>query len=196
MPRATIESLIETGSSLVQDYAEAGDERTDILRRLAAVVYQIRSRFKDSEGNRDWAGRTHDYRMTIARMYVDAAVPAEVVGAVQAALRYHVGNYLRDHLDAEELERVGLLAASPKERIQSARAELSAMTDAFRVSRAGDDCLKLLTAALQCVERVEAQVDTLDAETLGAAQSLAADVAARAKDLDAHLKKAMRSTRA
>jgi hypothetical protein len=169
MARTSLDDLIAQGSALVRHYAEIEETKTQVLKDLAVVVWRLRSRFRTNEGGRDWAGQSYEYRMAAARMYEEAGVPTDSVANVQAALRYHVGNVLREKVPAEELREAGLLVTSPRERITSSREEAAAALEAFgATTEAGRarkvNPVRLATAAAACLARVEASVGYLDPE--------------------------------
>lgn len=113
---ADLPELKQFGSSLIKLWYKIETSRTDVLRELAKVVVHTRSKFQDETGLPDWAGRTWDYRVFIGEMYSEAGVPVDSQDGVQAALRYHVGNLLREIAPPGELEQLGLKALPPRAR--------------------------------------------------------------------------------
>jgi hypothetical protein len=73
------------------------------------------------DGFPDWAGKSEEYRQTIYRAYREAGVPSDSTGALQANLRYHVGNALREAAPADELRALGLDLEGPRARAVRAR---------------------------------------------------------------------------
>lgn len=128
---ASLTDLQAEGQNLIQQWAELEESRTQILRRLADVVVSIRQGFLTEDSRPDWRGSSWEYRQFIGEMYEASGVPPDSASNIQAALRYHVGNRLREVVPAEELEEAGLLASSPKDRMMSARQEMQALAVAM-----------------------------------------------------------------
>ena len=119
-PAPTVETLTAQGSELLKEFYAGEQKRTQLLHTIASVVVDIRSRFKSADGTPDWAGRSRDYRAAIAKMYSEAGIPADSVAGVQAALRYHIGNELRQRLTPEQLQAAGLGQRGPRDRAPTA----------------------------------------------------------------------------
>lgn len=113
----------------MKEWAALESGRTQVLRSLAEVVVELRSRTLEN-GTPDWAGRSWEYRQAAHAAYEAAGIPADAQAGIQAAIRYHVGNLLRERLTPEELQRAGLLGVSPRERIAAQRASLVADAEA------------------------------------------------------------------
>lgn len=190
-PRKSLPTLLDTGAKLVRQWYSIEESKTEVLRDLAVVVVDIRSRF-DHEGSKDWAGHSWDYRQAISGMYEAAGVPPDSVANVQGALRYHVGNVLRDRVSPEELEAAGLKVSSPRQRVASARSETAALVAAVTAERDAEAAEgrgrrypvgRLLSAAKVAVERAEkdltADEDAGTAEDMEAALLAAMDLRER-----------------
>jgi hypothetical protein len=119
---------------------------TDTLRELAPIIVSLRRHFTLSNGVPDWSGRTPDYRRAVAELYARARIPHEQLTAVQQALRYHVGNLLREVAPPDELEAAGLKTSSPKDRLATARHAAQAQQ---RRSLPRDDVAMISTYALE-----------------------------------------------
>lgn len=180
MPRKSLDELLDTGAALVRRWHQTEESKTEVLRELAHVVVDIRSRYR-YDGAPDWAGRSWKYRRAIAAMYAVAGIPPDSVAHVQGALRYHVGNALRERVPAEELESVGLKAASPKERVASARSDAAALISVLRADKAADDAEArgrnypiglLLRGSLVAVERAARGARDPEVLDAGSAQDL------------------------
>lgn len=158
---ATLTQLAETASAAIRRGSRTEDigERARSYRLAAETLVEARSRFLDDDGEPDWRGKTYDYRVWYGDVLGDASVPMGERAQVQAAIRYHVGNILRERLDAETLGRLGLRAPSPRERNALQRAERSALLKSFTGSSSGFvgmDALRALTSAVSLLERVDA----------------------------------------
>ncbi|MCM2391725.1 hypothetical protein [Streptomyces albipurpureus] len=121
--------LIARGSAYAREYARVELQPTILLKNIAAVVVAIRRQHDD------WLGTTSAYRQVVADMYRQAGIPADSKDRLQSAVRWHVGNLLRQTLTARQVERLGLLPTSPLERQQDSRATNAALVVAATVSR-------------------------------------------------------------
>lgn len=119
MPNYSATTLVKHGADLLREYVSVEEKRSDTLRNLAVIVVGIRAKTSGQDGKPDWAGRSPDYRAHITAMYEQAGVPTDSQANVQAALRYHVGNVLRDKVSTKDLQHAGLKAQSPKDRQQA-----------------------------------------------------------------------------
>ena len=108
-------SEIERGADLIHQWSTVDAKQTDRLKAIAAVVVNIRSHTMTADGP-DWAGRTNRYRQVMHAMYARSGIEADSVSALQSALRYHIGNRLREVVSKEELGRVGISTESPRDR--------------------------------------------------------------------------------
>ena len=194
MTRESLDELLDTGAALVRRWHRIEESKTAVLRELAHVVVDIRSQFR-YEGRVDWAGRSWEYRQAITRMYAAAGIPPDSVANVQGALRYHVGNALRERVDPEELEAAGLKAASPKERVASARSEAAALISVLRADKAAEEAEArgrnypiglLLRGSLMAVERAARGARDPEVLDAGSAEDLESALLA-AMDLREHL---------
>lgn len=125
---ADVGTLVDRGVAILTAYL--ADHKTDHLKDLAHVVVDLRGSFHLDDGRQDWSGRSPGYRQAMADVYARSQVPRDKLDTVQAALRYHVGNLLRDRATDEELAAVGLVARSPKERLANQRHALAAQREA------------------------------------------------------------------
>lgn len=148
-PTQTAEQLIATGAALLREFWGLERQRTSLMRQIADVVCDLRSKFLTATGTPDWAGRSREYRAAVARMYDQAGIPTDSTAGVQAALRYHIGNALRSRLTPEVLEESGLTRRGPRER-QAARQAAAAQL-APPLDRTGWDASQHLLLALQSV---------------------------------------------
>ncbi|QOP65155.1 hypothetical protein PQD82_gp27 [Arthrobacter phage Phives] len=109
----------------------ADTERTDLLREAARLFIDARSHFFTAEGEPDWLGRTYAYRTWVREVMSAAHVPGDTITSLQAAIRYHSGNILRDRLDDEAIADLGLRKESPKERSVTKRVRTSGTLNLF-----------------------------------------------------------------
>ncbi|MET9959319.1 hypothetical protein ABZ128_09555 [Streptomyces sp. NPDC006326] len=125
------EALVARGIASLKRHQQISGEQTVLLRNVARVLVEMRRR----TGN--WGGRGKEYRDFAARIYSGAGIAPDSLDSVQAAVRYHIGNILREVATPEELEDHKLQPLGPSERwrvqqksrtavIASARAEIVA----------------------------------------------------------------------
>ncbi len=150
--------LRDKAAQAIRRYRTAGeDERTAILREVAEIFVDLRSHFYLDDGSTDWRGQTYPYRQVIGEVFSMASVPKDELSTVSAAIRYHVGNVLRERLDPDDLEAIGLRPASPRERSVEKRERQSVLLNALRLGPnlgQGLDVLRSLTAAHALLSRV------------------------------------------
>ncbi|WNO26045.1 hypothetical protein SEA_WILDWEST_26 [Arthrobacter phage Wildwest] len=114
---ATLAEIQKTASATISRALSASDsERTDLLRDVARLFIDARAHFFTREGEPDWLGRTYAYRTWVRSVMSEAHVPGDEVTTLQAAIRYHSGNVIRDRLDDDAIADLGLRKESPKER--------------------------------------------------------------------------------
>lgn len=191
--KVTVDDLVEKGVGLVREYAAVETSKTAILKDLARVVVDLRQRFHTEDGRTDWAGRSHAYREAVARIYHEAGVPPDSLDGMQAALRYHVGNVLREVAPADELEDLGLKAKTPVERVKETRdrlaalARLGAATEGSGNAKA--DVVRLIVGADTVLSAVsDEDLSTTDPEVVESlVASLEAIVVRASELLAAHL---------
>lgn len=102
-----------------------GEARAIAGRDAAGIIVAARELLITRSGDPDWPGRSHAYREWVREAYDGAHIDPAAVPAVQAAVRYHVGNALRERLTAEQLEAAGLRTLAPRERSAETRADRS-----------------------------------------------------------------------
>lgn len=113
------QDLIKEGTDLIVVAHEQGEALTTTYRKLAEVLVDLRKRFKGRDDKADIAGRTQEYRNTVAKMYSDAGIPEDSQSNIQAAIRYHIGNVLREKFTEDQLTEAGLNPAGPRERART-----------------------------------------------------------------------------
>ena len=131
LPKSALADLKREGVDLIQWWVQIEESKTEVLRRLATVVVGIRAQFRTEDGSPDWRGKTWDYRQFIGDMYGASGVPPDSASNIQAALRYHVGNLLREVVPGEDLAAAGLKESSPRDRMLAARQEIQALATAI-----------------------------------------------------------------
>lgn len=157
----SIDDLTQKASRLLADYIKSGRSRTDLLKECAALIVDLRSLHTLDDGRVDWSGRSTAYRAEIRKVYAAAKVPADVLDTVQQALRYHVGNLLRERADAGALEQVGLSSTSPRGRLSRQREVVAALSTNGSVAEVLNDPIRLIAHA-------EALLDYIDRSALAA----------------------------
>lgn len=122
-------------------------ERTELLRDVAIAFVDARPFFYTKEAEIDWRGSTHAYRSWVREVFTQAGIAKEATASLQAAIRYHSGNIIRDRLDVETLRKIGLMPESPRERAAEKRASASETTTLFGGGGPITDFESLLSAA-------------------------------------------------
>lgn len=95
----------------------------EVFRAAAMAVVDLRSKY-EHEGLPDWSGRSAEYRAAIEERYRLAEVPPDSENNVQAKLRYHIGNVLREVAPPGHLEQLGMAPKGPRGRAVDHRAEV------------------------------------------------------------------------
>ncbi|MEV0444026.1 hypothetical protein AB0I84_41665 [Streptomyces spectabilis] len=122
------ELLSARGTAFAKEYRRIEGVQTSIVKNLATVCVALRHKHDDFRGN------SRAYRDAVNEMYRRAGLSGEELTRMSTRVRYHIGNALRRHLTPRELEANGLLAESPLERGQDARATNQALITALRTS--------------------------------------------------------------
>lgn len=163
----TTEDLVAEGASLAFRYGQGEPERTALLRRLAVILVELRSRNATEDGNTDWAGRSGPYREAVARIYEQSRLDPDERATMQAALRYHVGNVLREVAPEDELAELGMMAKRPVDRVKATRERLAALARAGAVAQNGTtaDPVRQVLAARVLLENIAADPAALDGQT-------------------------------
>lgn len=186
--RSGLETLTDDAARLLGDYIASGRTRSDYLRACAAVIVEIRAHFILEDGRTDWGGRSPAYRKIIHDIYQRAHVPTDRYDTVQAALRYHVGNLLRDRVSADDLAAVGLSGVSPKQRLARTREVVSALSKSGEITELTGDPVRLLIYAEALLDHIaEDALDGLSAPEKAAGRIALEGLAARIKVLTPHL---------
>lgn len=145
-------------------------EKTTNLRTVATAFFDAREHFFTPSGEPDWLGRTHAYRLWVRETMGQASIQADELTTVQAAIRYHVGNIVRERMDSDTLKSLGLRDASPRERSVEKRGRSSEVLAIFGSGgQAIADAAEIIVAA-RLIEGAFARVDLeavagLDAES-------------------------------
>lgn len=116
MDTPPLDELQASIAKALRRYVADGFRGTEQLRIAAEGSVAAREHFFTAEGEPDWLGRTHAYRMWIREVYERAGVQAADLTKTQAAVRYHASAALRDRISAEAREDLGLRAETARER--------------------------------------------------------------------------------
>lgn len=195
-----VEVLIDQGSTLLRNYLRVETSKTSILAELARVVVELRAHFTLQDGTTDWDGRSHGYREAIARVYRDAGIPADSLSTIQASIRYHVSNVLREVAPPEELEDKGLRKETARERVKETRDRTMALARATLAlggsGSARADVSRLIIGAEALLGRVEdAALDDVPPERLAELAEVLEALAGRISELRAAIRKRTRRRR-
>ncbi|UIW13442.1 hypothetical protein SEA_AMYEV_26 [Arthrobacter phage Amyev] len=185
---ATLPEIQKAATDAIHRSLGASDAvRTELLREAAQLFIDAREHFFTKEGEPDWLGRTHAYRLWIREVMSGARVPGESVTSLQAAIRYHSGNMLRERLDDDTLADLGLKKSSPRERSVEKRERTSGTLNLFGGGAEISDpediirACSLIEAALKRVNA--ATVASLPAKERRATRAALLSVAERATAL-------------
>lgn len=161
--------------------------RTELLRDAARLFIDARGHFFTREGEPDWLGRTYAYRTWVREVMSSAHVPGDEVSSLQAAIRYHSGNILRDRLNEEEIADLGLRKESPRERSIDKRERTSETLSIFGGGAelgSAEEIFQLCTLTLRALARVNAEtLAKLPAKERKLAREALRRVAERAEEL-------------
>lgn len=157
------------------------------MRDLAEAVLDLREEFVTSAGDPDWRGTSYPYRVRFGEILSAGGIGMDDRHSFQQALRYHISNALRERLDDETLDALGLRRESARERSRGGRENRSALLRAAHGEEAPVAALKAILAARALLLRV-------DDETLRGLAPRDAQAAARALDGAARRARALRST--
>lgn len=162
-------------------YALGKGERTGHLRDVATAFVEAREHFFTKDGTPDWLGRTYVYRSWVSETMSLANIPADAISSLQASIRYHTGNVLRDgRLDEETLSALGLRSESPRERSLEKRSAHSATLAIFGGGGAAIKGHEDLLGALRLIEGALRRVDLSAVSRFSPAQRASIAAAAEA----------------
>lgn len=87
------------------------EDREPLYRTAAAAIVDYRQQYPNN-----WDGSDRAYKLEMARAYREAGVPSDSEDTVQAALRYHIGNRVREVAPQADLDALGLDLRGPNVR--------------------------------------------------------------------------------
>jgi len=128
--------------------------KTPHLRAVGERFVELREHCLTEHGEPDWRGQTWEYKQAVQEVFGLANVPPDEHESLAAAIRYHVGNILRDRLDESEITGIGLRAISPRARSSERRARQAKVAATVRDS-ARLDAIRLLASSLAQLKQVE-----------------------------------------
>ena len=114
----TVAEAAELVTLDLSSYKGIEETRTGVLRDLAKHIVFLRKAFTHNDMP-DWAGRSQDYRTTVAACYEKAGIPPDSQRNVQAAVRYHIQTALRVYAPPDQLTQLKLDPRTPSERHQT-----------------------------------------------------------------------------
>jgi len=137
-------------------------DRTPYLKDAAGALVEAREHFFTRSGEPDWLGRTYAYRTWVREVMSKAHVPGDEVTNLQAAIRYHAGNVLREKLTTDAIEALGLKRQSPTERSREYRERTAATLNFFAGGPELTDPAEIRTAC----RLIETALSRVNAETI------------------------------
>lgn len=144
------------------------DLRPDGLREAAEALVEMRQHFATNDGEVDWRGRSWPYREAVSEVYASVGVPSEDLPSLQSAVRYHVGNVVRERLSASEVKDLGLMAAGPRERTREFRESRASLVKTIMPQGEldDDDIIRLAVMIEGLLVRIESEAPNLDSAHL------------------------------
>jgi hypothetical protein len=127
----SVEQLVARGNAYLREYDLIGDRPTILLKNTAAVLVALRAKCLDGDGRPDYMGRSSEYRRLAGEVYRNIGVGGQLE-RTQQAVRWHIGNLLREVLTVDELQDYELVKDSPAIRQQVSREAKSALEAAGR----------------------------------------------------------------
>ncbi|MFJ9694932.1 hypothetical protein [Kitasatospora sp. NPDC101183] len=131
----SVDELHVRGVQLAKAYQHVEKASTTVLKSLAAVLIALRIQMDDP------MGRSHDYRVRAAQIYLDAGIPKANQSNIQSNVRWHIGNLVRTVFTPEEVRDLGLLEEGPAGR----KAQTRSMTTALVAAQRAGETLSALT---------------------------------------------------
>lgn len=122
--RKTVRTLSDAAADAIRR-AYAGNKHA--YPEAARYLVDLRERLDD------WRGRGPEYREIVREVYEAAGVPADDFARLQKAIRYHISNEIHDRLSDKQLEELGLIKSTAKDRQRSDREAKSAVLAAVGV---------------------------------------------------------------
>lgn len=161
MKQQTLEEVQAAFSASVRaaiENAVTGEYDRAAMHSASEALVELRLLYTNRDGMPDLGGSSFEYRQAVGQGLSDAGVTPETRPKVLAALRYHVGNRLRERFTADELADYGMLAKKPAERQQAERAHLASIVRVATNPRAEvtepDDVVSALQMAVQILNNV------------------------------------------
>lgn len=110
----TVDALSKYGTSRVIQWEKS---TLQLKKDIAATIMALRKQYTSSKGEfPDWDGRTQAYKQAKRRMLQNSGVPQNTLIAIENAVRYHVQNLMVKVAPKKELEVLGVLTVSRRER--------------------------------------------------------------------------------
>jgi len=128
----TVNDLTREAVDLLRKHRDADGETPGLLRQVADLFVDLRQLFITPSGEPDWTGSTKAYKMAVRGIFSDAGYQGQRRATVQASIRYHVNNVLRERLTPEELDYLGLHRESARQRHSVQRTTQAEMFAAMR----------------------------------------------------------------
>ncbi|QZN86599.1 hypothetical protein [Cellulomonas sp. C5510] len=139
-------------------HPDADADLTRLRRRAASALVEARGHFVTRNGTLDWSGRSHAYHAFVGDLFSEANIPRELTPTIQASLRYHTGNLVRESVAEDDLAVAGFhRTATPRERSaerRRRRSETVALVESGG-PLSGDDVLRALTLAQSVLTRLD-----------------------------------------
>lgn len=191
MDTPSLDELEDSITAALRDYVTRGFSGTELLRTAADSAVAAREHFYSANGEPDWLGRTHAYRIWIREVYSKAGIQTADLSKIQAAVRYHVSAALRERISDEAREDLGLRAETARERSAEKHGRNVEVLSIFGGGAAIHDravVAKALTLMGATLQRIDADSLSRDADDRDEALAGLRTIAAAVKRLQRELK--------
>lgn len=162
---------------------------TRLRRAAASALVEARGHFVTRDGTVDWSGRSHAYHAFVGELFSEAGIPRDLTPTLQASLRYHTGNLVRESVGADDLTAAGFQSSStPRERAAERRRRRGEVVGLVESGGPldGEDVLRALTLTQSVLARIDVRtVRALPARQRREAALALQRVAHRATELSA-----------
>ena len=184
-PLKTIQAELATALRAAV-HAETARDKQAALESCAPLIYEARGdHFTDAYGTPDWRGRAWAYRQWYGDALGAADIPPGDRARLTTAVGYHVANYLRERLDPETLEAIGVSPYTPRQRKQLYDRRRSQLVRGMTGQRTGDGSadglarLKAIEAILAGGIPLPSDESSDESDELAAIRTLATSLALR-----------------
>lgn len=150
-----------------------GKYNTHSVREAADGLIELRTMFTDRHGNVDMHGNSYPYRQAVAEIMSLAGVQQDERARVMNAVRYHIGNLMREKFTPEELREMGFMESSPLSRAKDERKTRSRV---LRTAVSPDEMITDPNEVMAALKSAANLVDNVEFTNFSAVESAMATV--------------------